>query len=166
MVKKIAVVMCLCLLMAETSAAKQNYPTAGVSAHMAAVLYNAWHDEYKPPHTNDEVDLLARLITAEQGYYTGADYEEKAYVCGSVVINRVNDPRFPDTLEGVIYQPGQYQCVDNGHINREYDEVAFEIAAGLLEEGTDIPPNVVFGAEFKQGTGVYKKIGNTYFCYG
>ena len=49
MVKKIAVVMCLCLLIAETSAAKQNYPTAGVSAHMAAVLYNAWRDEYKPP---------------------------------------------------------------------------------------------------------------------
>jgi spore germination cell wall hydrolase CwlJ-like protein len=28
---------------------------------------------------------------------------------GSVVLNRVNDPRFPDSVRGVIYSPNQFR---------------------------------------------------------
>ena len=117
----------------------------------------------KEPQIDEaDIDLLARLMTAEQGY----NADEKAYLyTGSVVINRVNSEYFPNTLKEVIYQAGQYECVSNGHINRDYDAVAWEIAEGLLVEGATIPSNVVFQAEFKQGGGVYDKIGRTYFCY-
>lgn len=118
--------------------------------------------------TEDEIECLARLITAEIGYsnnYDPLDYEEIAYLCGSVVINRIKSDKFPNTLEEVIYQPGQYQCVSNGHINREYDDVAWEIAEELLLYGTTVDPSVVYQSEFTNGSGVFRKVGNQYFCY-
>lgn len=65
-----------------------------------------------------EIDLLARLITAE------ADDEPfKAKVgVGAVVLNRVKDPNFPNSIAGVIYakDDGFYQFtpVENGWINK------------------------------------------------
>ena len=144
------------------------YPTAGVTAHLGIVLDNALHDEV-PAVSGEDIELLARLITAEQGYADNYDdemeYEERAYLCGSVVINRIKSDKFPNTLQEVVTQSGQYQCVTNGHINRPYDDIAFEIAEELLVYGTTIDEDIVFCSEFEQGSGVFKKIGNTYFCY-
>lgn len=115
-----------------------------------------------------EIELLARLITAEAGYssaYDPLDYEEICYLTGSVVINRIKSEKFPDTLQEVINQRGQYQCVENGHINREYDDTAWEISEELLLYGTEIDETVVFQSEFRQGSGIYRQIGNQYFCY-
>lgn len=52
------------------------------------------------PYTEDDLDLLARLITAEMGASWVSD-EMQLYV-GSVVINRMNHELFPDTLYDVI----------------------------------------------------------------
>ncbi len=127
-------------------------------------------DDTNPDISMDDIDLLARLITAEEGYalsYEGDKRQEIIdcyYHCGGVVLNRMKSHEFPDTLEGVIYQRGQYDVVNNGAINRDYDDIAYEVAEELLTYGTDIPDDVVFQAEFVQGSGVYKKIGNQYFC--
>lgn len=134
---------------------------AGITAHMGIVLYNAMNEE-EPSISEDDIELLARLITAEQGY--NAD-EEDYYLTGSVVINRINSNKFPNILTEVVYQSGQYACVNDGHIKREYDDVAWEIAEELLTEGTTIDSKVVFQAEFPQGSGTYMKRGNTYYCY-
>lgn len=69
-------------------------------------------------YTASDVDLLARLITAEA---QGAPYTAKVAV-GAVVINRVQDSRFPKSINDVIYQKdaGYYQFspVLNGWINK------------------------------------------------
>jgi hypothetical protein len=136
---------------------------AGVTAHMNALRY-AYMNEPELLTEESEIDLLARLMTAEQGY--NAD-EMDYYLTGSVIINRVNSPNFPNTVYEVIFQsnPRQYQCVINGHINREYDEVAWEVAEELLTEGTQLNEHIVYQAEFEQGKGVYTKRGRTYYCY-
>jgi hypothetical protein len=135
---------------------------AGVTAHMNATLHNALQDMPELKLTNEEeISLLARLITAE----TGGTDEYLSYLTGSVVINRMNNPSFPDTLFGVIYQKNQYECTWNGHIYRPYTDLAWEIAEELLTYGTTIPENVLFQAEFEQANGVYQKVGNTYFCW-
>lgn len=147
-----------------------NYTTAGIVEDITPNIEKEYCtyiesnivcvDEFAPP---EDVDLLARLLTAEMGY--GAS-EEEYFLTGVVVWNRMKSDDFPDTLEEVIYQPGQYQCVNNGHINRDYDDLAWEIANEILIDGVVcIPEDLVFQAEFKQGSGVYKQIGRTYFCY-
>ena len=146
----------------EVEAKEYRVRGAGVTAHMNATLHNALQDMPELKLTNEEeISLLARLITAE----TGGTDEYLSYLTGSVVINRMNNPSFPDTLFGVIYQQGQYECTWNGHIYRPYTDLAWEIAEELLTYGTTIPENVLFQAEFTQANGVYQKVGNTYFCW-
>ena len=84
---------------------------------------------------------------------------------GSVVLNRVMDERFPDTIEEVIFQSGQYSCTWDGNFYREPSEETIEVATELLEKGSQIDSSVVWQAEFPQGNGVYDVIGNMYFCY-
>jgi len=114
-------------------------------------------------YSEDEI-LLARLIYAE----ASATNEEDMYAVGTVVMNRVESDRFPNTLEGVIYQKGQYACTFNGgskKFNSEVPDRVKEIAREILEGKRTLPENVIFQAQFKQGKGVYKKIGVHYYCY-
>ena len=52
----------------------------------------------------DEVDLLYRLVFRESRNQVEDGMRR---VC-DVVLNRVDDPRFPDTIRDVILQPGQF----------------------------------------------------------
>lgn len=114
-------------------------------------------------YSQAELDLLARVIYCEAGSSWLTDEHQLAV--GSVVLNRVADSRFPNTISGVVYQKGQYSCVPNGMINRTPSERAINNARYLLENGVTIPTNVVWQAQFKQGKGVWKYIQGHYFCY-
>ena len=52
--------------------------------------------------------LLAKLINAEAG--EGCSIEHNQLV-GCVVMNRVKDTRFPNTISEVIYQKNQYSSI-------------------------------------------------------
>ena len=54
--------------------------------------------------SDGSLDLLARLISAEA---RGEPYEGQVAV-GAVVLNRVEHPSFPNSISGVIYQPGAF----------------------------------------------------------
>jgi N-acetylmuramoyl-L-alanine amidase len=62
----------------------------------------------------DEAQLIARLIHAEA---RGEPYEGQVSV-GAVLLNRVEDPAFPNSVSGVIYQPLAFESVANGQFNR------------------------------------------------
>ena len=113
------------------------------------------------PVDDDELYLMAHLIWGE----TGFDNEEMMYAVGSVVLNRVNHDAYPDTINDVIYQSGQYQCTWDGNFNKTPSDLAWEVAEELLTSGSTLPENVVYQAQFTQGSGIYTQIGNQYFCY-
>lgn len=62
----------------------------------------------------DEVTLLAAVVQMEAG---GQGYEGMLAVA-SVVMNRVNSGRYPNTITDVIYQRGQFPGAHNGILNR------------------------------------------------
>lgn len=62
---------------------------------------------------NSEVYLLARLVHGEA---RGEPYVGKVAVA-AVVLNRVRSASFPNTISGVIYQAGAFDCVADGQIN-------------------------------------------------
>lgn len=111
----------------------------------------------------EDIELLAHLIYAE----AGADWCEyrMKYMVGAVVLNRVDSNLFPNNIKDVIYQKGQYACVVDGHINNQYTAECYQIAEELIKYGSNIPKDVLFQAEFKQGSEVYAKVQNMYFCY-
>ncbi|MBR2701041.1 MAG: cell wall hydrolase [Erysipelotrichaceae bacterium] len=125
----------------------------GIIAWMFAATVQAAYE--------DDLYILSHVITGEA---EGCSRDMKLSV-GSVVLNRVSDDRFPDTIAEVVFQPGQYACTWDGNYYREPSQDTIEIAAELLEDGTAIDESVVWQAEFPQGVGVYDIIGNMYFCY-
>lgn len=106
--------------------------------------------------------LLSHLITAEAGSDWCSD-DLMRYV-GSVALNRVEHNAFPNSLEEVIYQPGQYACLWDGNFTKEPSERAVMIAKELLEGGSVLPVDVVFQAEFIQGSGCYIQEQNMFLC--
>ena len=114
------------------------------------------------PFGND-YELLAHLIDSEAGAPWVED--EVLYGVGSVVLNRMSDEGFPDTMEEVVYQPGQYAVVGSGRIASEPSERSYAVAADLMENGPTMPAEVVFQANFPQGRGTYAEIQGVYFCY-
>ena len=120
-------------------------------------IYEPREDRYY-----EELDLLARLIYSE----VGSEGEDSMYYAGSVVLNRMKDGDYPSELYDVIYQRGQYEVTWNGGLYKEQpSDIAYEVAADLLEEGSVIPDTVLYQAEFRQGSSTYEKIGNTYYCH-
>ena len=117
----------------------------------------------------EDLFLLAKIITSEAGSERLSD-EWRRYV-GEVVLNRVASPEFPDTVEEVILQEGQYAGVNTDqfiyYLNPTEDSV--NAALRLLQGERLMDPWVVFQANFPQGGSIYAKYydslyGYTYFC--
>ena len=60
-----------------------------------------------------DIQLLARCVNGEA---RGEIYEGQVAVA-AVILNRVRHPSFPNTISGVIYQPGAFTAVADGQIN-------------------------------------------------
>ncbi|MDD3831194.1 MAG: spore cortex-lytic enzyme [Clostridia bacterium] len=63
--------------------------------------------------TSSDLYLLASCIYGEA---RGESYTGKVAV-GAVILNRVKSSSFPNSIAGVIYQPGAFTCVSDGQIN-------------------------------------------------
>ena len=74
------------------------------------------------------VNLLARLIYGEA---RGESYTGQVAV-GAVVLNRVKNSSFPNTIAGVIYQKGAFDAVADGQINLTPNSTAIKAAQDAL----------------------------------
>lgn len=118
------------------------------------------------PIEND-LFYLAAAVCRE----AGGESEEMQLLVANVIINRVNSPLYPNTIYDVLTQPGQYGTMSVDGIsfpswaNNTDKTQCYNVASRILNGERYCPENVLFQAEFKQGSGVYKHIGNMYFCY-
>ena len=64
--------------------------------------------------TASDVELLAALLECEAG---SSNYEALLAV-GSVVVNRMKNRHYPDTVRGVIYQTGQFPPAHDGKVDK------------------------------------------------
>ena len=55
---------------------------------------------------------------------------------GAVILNRVEHPSFPNTLAGVIYQPGAFSCLYDGQVNAAVSDSAYRAAREAIN-GSD-----------------------------
>lgn len=120
-------------------------------------------------YTEDELRLLAITIYCEAGSDSISD--ETRRMVGEVVLNRVVDDRFPDSIEGVLTQRGQYGrfywtgvvLPSRAASEPEAVERAYDCARMVFAEERLLPSDVVFQAEFVQGEIVASAPG-FYFC--
>lgn len=126
-----------------------------------------------PDYNADDLTILALIIYQEAGGDGCSDSTRQ--MVGSVFLNRVNSPAFPDTFYEVATAPMQYGTLSYKGIvwpeRSQYEgeqaavQRAYRIAEELLTSGSILPSNVVWQAEFPQGTGTYCFQDNLYFCY-
>lgn len=79
-------------------------------------------------YSQSEIALLARIISAES---RGEPYEGQVAV-GAVILNRIGHPSFPNTLAGVIYQPGAFTCITDGQVNEDVYESSKKAAQDAI----------------------------------
>jgi len=78
--------------------------------------------------SNADLNLLARLVYAEA---RGEPYKGQVAVA-AVVLNRVKNSSFPNTVAGVIYQRGAFSVVDDGQINLSPNQTAISAAQDAI----------------------------------
>jgi len=117
-------------------------------------------------YKSSDVNLLARLVSAEA---KGEPYRGQVAVA-AVVLNRVKDPNFPNSIPDVIYQPGAFSPVANGEIWKEPVSSAVKAANEALA-GNDPSYGALFFFNPAKTTNKYLwsrpqiiKIGNHIFC--
>lgn len=89
----------------ETKPTESTNPTVSENTPSEAPAAPERGDYPIDPPTNDR-ERLACVIYQEVGGNAHCDECRKRV--GDIVLNRVNDPRFPNTIEGVLLQSGQY----------------------------------------------------------
>lgn len=78
--------------------------------------------------SSSDLSLLARVISAEA---RGEPYTGQVAV-GAVILNRIEHPSFPNTLGGVIYQPGAFSCLNDGQFNQPVSDSAKRAAEDAI----------------------------------
>jgi len=126
----------------------------------------------EPQYCEDDLLVLAIIIYQEAG---GDNISDKTrLMVGNVFLNRVADSRFPNTFREVATQKRQYgtlwrtgvkwparasKAVEQNAVHR-----AFQLARLLLDGKRVLPADVIWQAEFKQGTEIYAHKDGIYFC--
>lgn len=117
-------------------------------------------------NTSSNLNLLSRLIYAEA---RGEPYEGQVAI-GGVVLNRVKNSSFPNTIAGVIYQAGAFSVVNDGQINLSPNQTAINAARDALN-GWDPSYGSIYYFNPKTATSawiwsrpVVITIGNHRFC--
>lgn len=125
-------------------------------------------------YTDEELELLALVIYQEAG--GDACKDETRQMVGEVALNRVEDDRYPDNLAEVLTQRAQYGRLywtglvwpERAELPQEAHAVqrAYDCAEGLLSGTSErlLPEDVVFQAEFEQGTEIVAQANGFYFC--
>ena len=133
-------------------------------------------------YSDEDIRILTTTVFHEAGHTT----EQLRQYVAQVVLNRVEDSRFPDTVKGVISQPGQYstkyatveaanaiQATDSKNGTYYYGICEDSVKAAMMGQ-VEMPSNVLYQANFSQGKGVWKSVyfnsgwyaSTSYFCYG
>lgn len=117
-------------------------------------------------YTQNDINLLARIISAES---RGESYTGQVAI-GAVVLNRVEHPSFPDTIAGVIYQPGAFTAITDGQFNEPVAESSVRAAKEALN-GSDPTGGAIYyynpdktSNEWIRSRPVIVRIGNHLFC--
>ena len=103
---------------------------AGTKTLQAMGIYNSSSSSSTSSSnvSSSNLNLLSRVVYGEA---RGESYTGQVAVA-AVVLNRVKSSSFPNTISGVVYQSGAFDCVSDGQINLTPDATARKAAQDAL----------------------------------
>ena len=103
---------------------------------------------YEMYFTEDDVAAMAKMLWGEARGCT----RDNQIKCAWIVCNRVDDERFPDTIQGVLEQPRQFHGYDPSYpVTNELYNVAFDVLTRWSYE--------------KQGIHVRRELPNSFLWF-
>lgn len=128
---------------------------------------NSVHSSNVPNgYTQNEIQLMANAVYGES---RGEPYEGQVAVA-AVILNRVQSVSFPNTVAGVIYEPGAFTAVADGQINLTPNETAKKAVLDAIN-GWDPSGGALYYFNPATATSSWiwsrpqiKKIGKHIFC--
>ncbi len=115
-------------LTADGVVGKSTYKALGMMSAYAILAGQSQESGSTGGFSSSDVYLLAKTIHAEG---RGEPYVGQVAI-GAVILNRVRDGGFPNTVSGVVYQKGAFTAVDDGQINLEPNETAMKAAKDAI----------------------------------
>ncbi|RST58211.1 spore cortex-lytic enzyme [Siminovitchia terrae] len=116
--------------------------------------------------SQNDIQLMANAVYGES---RGESYEGQVAVA-AVILNRVNSPSFPNTVSGVIFEPGAFTAVADGQIWLTPNETAKNAVLDAIN-GWDPSSNALYYFNPDTATSAWiwsrpqiKKIGKHIFC--
>lgn len=109
-----------------------------------------------------DMELVAQLVEAEAG---NQSFEGKCLVV-DVILNRLEDPAYPDTVEEIIFQDGQFSVVKNGRFEKAaWHMQESDYAAVAVEYELHSNKEVLYfnNCSIVGGTGTPFKVGGHWF---
>ena len=132
---------------------------------MRHATFNALQDvESVETYSPNELDLLAALVWAEAG---DQDFIGQRIVA-DCVLNRVRSAEWPNSVEAVIYQAGQFSVVANGRLAQGFENATPENyeAARLALSGDHYDTNVIYFSMYYCANGQFAyQHGDHYIGY-
>ena len=113
-------------LKADGVVGKSTYKALGMESSYQALVNNATNGV--GGYSSSDVYLLAKTIYAEG---RGEPYTGQVAI-GAVVMNRVRNSAFPNTVSGVVYQKHAFTAVSDGQINLTPDDTAMRAARDAI----------------------------------
>jgi len=117
--------------------------------------------------SSEDIKLLARAVHGEA---RGEPYIGQVAVA-AVILNRLENPAFPDTVAGVLFQPRAFTAVDDGQIWLEPNETAYRAVRDAIN-GWDPTDDAIYYFNPATATSAWiwsrpqiKQIGKHIFCY-
>lgn len=97
--------------------------------------------------SQSDAELLMKIAYCED--HTNIESQAAVMAC---ILNRVSDPNFPNTVEGVIRQKGQFSTVSSGAFDKAEPNIDSHFALALIE-GRQIDTDALyFEASYAKNT--------------
>ena len=110
-----------------------------------------------PVYPEEDLYWLSRAIYSESGNQPMAG----RIAVGTVILNRVADPAFPDTIKDVVFAPRQFSPVANGTIYHDPDERSIVAAKLCLDGVREAEPCLYFNVTTMYS---WADRSRTYYC--
>lgn len=110
-----------------------------------------------PIYPEEDLYWLSRAIYSESGNQPMAG----RIAVGTVILNRVADPAFPDTIKDVVFAPRQFSPVANGTIYHDPDERSVVAAKLCLDGVREAEPCLYFNVTTMYS---WADRSRTYYC--
>ncbi|MBA1335221.1 MAG: Spore cortex-lytic enzyme, lytic transglycosylase SleB [Firmicutes bacterium] len=121
---------------------------------------------YNTSFSSKDIELMAKMVHGES---RGEPFEGQVAVA-AVILNRVRDSRFPNTVSGVIYEPGAFTALQDGQFYLTPNATAYK-AVDQAIKGWDASGGALFYFNPATATSkwvwtrqIIKKIGKHYFA--